>query len=236
MGLIAGIILLSNRIPFRKKIIYVTFCAISILLNARTGLVVFMIAVVIYLFKANSWRAAVVKSILSFAVVALGYVYLVPWLYTAMIGSSNMSIRWTGEGLAEVYRLIGAGAGEMSESNMLSDFSHLPENTFELLFGSGHSAYGSYEILKFHSDVGYINLIWEVGIIGTFIVLLGFVYLFYRTFKAVDTKKITILFIAISYFVVLIKGQLIGYNPGTVVTYTVCFSAIYFSNTKEPEL
>lgn len=228
MGLIAGLALLSGHLPTWKKAIYISLAMLSVLLNARTGLIVFLIAIVIYLFRARDRKTGFIKSIFAILAVYLIYTYALPWLMSILRSSQNITIRWAGDGIFDAYQLF-TTRGELNDATFLSDFSHLPTNFFEMMFGSGHNVYGLVSILGFHSDVGYINLLWEFGVFGSFIVLLNLILLFYKSYRVSDSiTKYSVIFLAISYFIVMIKAILIGYNPGVVVTYIVCFALIFF--------
>ncbi len=66
MGLIAGIVLLSDEIKGIKKIVLQILCLISAALNARTGLVIYAISVIVFIFKSDNIRKSIIKGILVF--------------------------------------------------------------------------------------------------------------------------------------------------------------------------
>ena len=76
MGLIAGAVLLANNKVFWKKVIVFLFCSISVLLNARTGIVVIAIAIIAYLFQSNTIKHFFIKGIMAIGVIFIiwGYV------------------------------------------------------------------------------------------------------------------------------------------------------------------
>ena len=116
----------------------------------------------------------------------------------------------------------------MSDAAVLSSFSYCPDSIFTMLFGSGHNVYGISQIIGFHSDVGFINYLWEFGIFGTLIMFIALAKVYVKGFKiTVGSDKFLIIFLMISYVIVLFKAILIGYNPGVVVNYLLCFSMIY---------
>ena len=228
MALIAGIVLLSNKFPLWKKAVYITLAMISVVLNARTGLVVFFIALVIYLFQASNRENAVLKGMVAIPVIAILVLAMIPSLVIYFQQSNNTTISWVANAIAEIYRVIFSQKA-VNEATFLSDFSHIPTSVFGFLFGAGHNVYGISEQLGFHSDIGYINLLWQFGVIGSLFVFMNIIGMFKKASHAHNVMgKYTILFLLLSYFVVMIKAILIGYNPGVVITYLVCFASIYF--------
>ena len=72
-------------------------------------------------------------------------------------------------------------------------------------------------------------MLWQFGVIGSLFVFMNIIGMFKKASHAHNVMgKYTILFLLLSYFVVMIKAILIVYNPGVVITYLVCFASIYF--------
>lgn len=232
MGLIAGTVLLSGDISKRKKIIYVALSFLATLLNARSGVVIFAIAAAISLMKTRKIKYLIPKTVMAAVIVVAMLLKLVPVILEWLKNSTNLTLEWMGIGLSEAYGIL-LGKRNVQNTAILSKANDLPGHLLELLFGTGHNVYGVTEITGFHTDNGYVNLLWEFGVIGSVCILLFFIYFYYRAFSSVKLeKKFLVIFLALAYFIMMIKAVLIGYNPGTVVHYFVLFSMIYFREKK----
>ena len=228
MGLIAGAVLLANNKVFWKKVIVFLFCSISVLLNARTGIVVIALAIIAYLFQSNTIKHFFIKGIMAIGVIFIIWGYVLPLFEQFLLSSSSQNMRWIGAGIHEMTNLI-KGSSTINDVNFLSSFHHLPDSALTWLFGSGHNVYGIYQDIGFHSDVGYINYLWEFGVIGTIVLVYGIYRLYSSAYKlAAGKEKFVVLFLAVSYIVVLFKAILIGYNPGVVVNYIMLYAIIYY--------
>lgn len=236
MGLLGGITLF-----YRKKTVLfraVTFALIcfSVLVNARTGIVILGIAILIeFAITAKGALQAVIRIAGTIIAVYLAVNYLIPVVLDYGLRSENVTFNWAAKGIEEFYlTLFSSGNRSLSGKTFVSHLNIFPSNFITLIFGSGHTIYDTASTLGFRTDVGFINAIWAYGILGTAIYEIAFAYLFYKAFKGSDVviKKI-ILLLAISYYVLQVKAILIGYNPGVMVTYFIVFATMYFNNHSE---
>lgn len=230
IGLIAGVALLGNGSK-RDKLVTIGLCFISGVLNARTSIVVFAIALFAFLvFKDN--RTVALRLVIAFILIIILYKYFLPQFVVKLYGIDSNNARWIASGIDEVLSLVST-RDRIDNVSFLSDLSHLPSNMFIWLFGTGHNVYGLSSIIGFHSDSGYINSIWEFGLIGTIILFYGLYMIARKAFFKNRTYSSIVIFISISYLIVTLKCILIGCNPGTIVAYIVLFSIIYFGNNNE---
>ena len=234
MGLIAGYILLFKWKPGMKRYLIIALGLIlfTIAVNARTGIIVFLIALGVKVTYGKSLKQLLLKVIPAIVFSYLILIY-VPHLLQVGVQSDNVTIRWISSSFADIFDLI-SGTGEsvdsVEELGFLSAFVKLPSNDFEYLFGSGHYVYDTHKTLGFRTDIGYFNMLWEFGLIGT-IILLGVMFIFmmrpFTMTNDVSIKRIT-LFNTVSYFLLLMKAILIGFNPGVFINYLVTFSIYYY--------
>lgn len=233
MALIAGTSLLISKNNHFRSICSIMLMGFCILVNARTGIVVFLLAIMLYILKTNSVVKAIIKIVFAGASVVLIYHFILPTVLLWGIRSSNSTIKWITSDFYDMYYRTESSA-RIADSYFISNVVKLPENIFELCFGSGHSVYGTKLILGFATDIGYINLVWAYGILGTSFFLISMYSIMYNTYKSCKTNdmKLIALFNLIAYFLVLVKGILLGYNPGTMIMYLMIFSINYY-NRKE---
>ena len=181
------------------------------------------------LFKAKNNRFLIFRFAIAIISLLIIYNYAIPYILDIMITSKNINIAWVGKGLSELLNVIQNNDNNLENASFLSDITHFPNDLLDLLIGTGHTAYRLKDILGFHSDIGYVNLIWEFGIVGS----VAYFWLTLRLYNSANKasagkERLLILFMLSSFFVVLFKGILIGYNPGVVVNYLMVFSMIYF--------
>lgn len=236
MGLIAGFVLLKSNYKTLSKIICLIIIGFSILVNARTGIIVMIVAFAMLSFKANSPLRASIKVLIYGIIAILLYIYILPSIISAALKSNNITLNWIAYSINQIYESMNnqGSVDSISQYSFLSDFIALPDNSFEFLFGSGHTMYGTANSLGMATDVGYINLFWTYGIIGGCLILLVYFFVFYKAYRISRLKqhKLTIIFVAICYYLVLLKAILLGYNPGTAVMYLCICSILYYKNNQ----
>lgn len=237
MGLLAGYLLLQkwekNKIWTFSALVLMLF-AISV--NARTGLVIFAIAIVLKIMQGENKVKQIGKIIVAIPIAYLGIFRLLPELFRLGVNSTNVTVKWVAVDMQELYTtlLYGKSTGaSLSDASFFSHFGNLPKNPFEFILGSGHSIYDTSAQLGFRTDIGYINLWWEFGLLGLIILLaVLFVWMSKPLLFVKDTNIRSILILNIvSYFIVLFKAILIGYNPGVFVNYLCVFAIYYYYDT-----
>ena len=145
--------------------------------------------------------------------------------------SSNYTINWISMAFYQISNLLADNNASSSEDlSFISYIVELPSNGFEYIFGTGHWIYDTRRELGFRTDIGWYNLLWEFGVVGTFVVMSVLTFFMLKPFfisEDISVKRIA-LFNTISYYVVLIKAILLGSNPGTFVIYYSTFCIYYF--------
>ena len=206
-------------------------------MNARTGIIVFALALVVYMLKTNKIEIGILKIACTIAVLSIIYIYILPLIINYGMNSDSYTIRWIVDPINEIYGII-SGKTTVTDLESLTFLSHIidfPVNGFELIFGSGHSVYGTSSTLGFSTDIGYYNMVWTYGLVGTLLWYSLMIYLFVKAYQVSKNPnyKALCIFCAISYFVVQFKANLLGYNPGTFVTYFTVFVLIYYGKHLE---
>ena len=231
IGLIAG----TRMIIGGKSLLYNVACIALLIfctfVNSRTGLAIIIIGFGFSVFKANTSAKFIVK--LFAAVVFCSFVFfsLLPIFFDYALSSQNETLRWVASDFSIIYQ--GLLGNQLSEPvDFISARIGPPDNAFEFLFGSGHSVYGTRSVLGFATDIGYINLWWMYGIVGIsvlFIRILGFFRKGYL-YACRPEEKMIIIFLLTTYFMMLEKANMLGYNPGTCVVYLLLFSILHYQN------
>lgn len=239
MGLLAGYLILSkwdkNKVP---KVIALVLMIFAIVVNARTGLIILAISIILKVLQGENTAIQLGKIILAIPIAYLGIFKLAPKILEFGMASANITIKWVATDMQELYmtllygRAIGAS---LSDASFFSSFDNIPKNVIEFIFGSGHSIYDTHSQLGFRTDVGYINLWWEFGLLGMGILLLVIFIWMAKPLKYIKDKCIRSMLMLniLSYFIVLFKAILIGYNPGVFVNYLCTFAIYYYEFGRE---
>ena len=221
MGLTAGICILRNNKTY-MSFISLLLCLFSSVLNSRTGILIFIIAIGIKLLWYMKNHRASFKIRYLFVVILL---VAISYLAVDKELISTQSINWIIGGFSSVFNFIthkntGYVLGSMKNSLFSKSFWELPPSIIERFFGTGHSCFGTYRINGYASDVGYVNYIWIIGYIGLGLLLVLLLHLFIKKYKQTneEDKKYIIIFLMISFFVMFVKGNIITYSAGTFIT------------------
>lgn len=221
MGLVVGLCILSKKIN-KLEIITIILCTFSVILNSRTGLAIILISVVMKLFSIVYGKKLKinVKTILY-----LSILILVVYVFISSGYISDLTLSWIMGGFESILDFVfrrnsNYTLGSMKNSMFTKDFWTLPNEFLAKLFGTGHSCFGTYKINGIASDVGYVNYIWVIGILGTCVLMFFIAFLFINKIKntCCRSEKIDLLFLMISFYFMFIKGNIITYSAGTFIT------------------
>lgn len=238
VGLMAVLpVILSFR---TQKIRYLFFTPCLLFLtfiNARTGLFIFAIGFVcvIPMFFMMSK-----KSQFKFFITFLGLILLLGLLLGVVYVLNRTAFVTSLTDILSIFKFIFKGerrAHGYDTASVLFDPIgwYLPANWVSLLFGTGHTIFS---VSGFqNSDVGYINDLWLVGIIGTLILYSTFILLFYKIWKCSKDllNKTVALMLLTSLMLFQIKGRAIMANTGLLLTLTLAMAFIYLEYQKELE-
>ena len=193
------------------------------ILNARTGLVIYAIGIIVWTISLMvNGKLNIAKIFLTIPAIIIG-LFASYWIVNAY---SPGTIEWIKTDISSFFddNTIGTASAINSE-----EFWTFPTGS-DLIIGTGHniSAYSEYRVSgDVYSDNGYVNEIWKVGIIGLIIYLVLNFYILRIPFKyEKGIMKSLYVFFGLSIIVFLVKGSLMGYNPGNVIIYTLFLFAV----------
>lgn len=191
-------------VRFKKSkwyLLFIPFVALSVLINARVGLVVLVILLTYY-FMANFSLKIVSAFFVLFAVSS--------FLFGSFVNKSSFLFEWLSQGFLEVTDLIfGTNkAGYSTKDVLLNEMWVLPRNEMEWLIGRGYNIFIQG---RETSDIGFLIHLNYGGILYIFLVFLLFYFLF-KEFRKINTYIFSLILI----FVMLLcyaKGVFM-YNSG----------------------
>ena len=230
MGLLAGISLFYGVLHEKRFLFYSVLIAIAGTIDSRTTALIYLISVfVIFIYsvcflkiKLLVWCGILVIGVSGAAGIIMGFLENV----------NNATYVWIMGAFESIKQLFFSGKSTGTfEILFSSSFWKLP-NYFQFVFGTGHSLYQAEGYL--HSDVGYINDLWFVGIIGIVFVYGNFFMLIRESYVSYSDilVKMSCIFIGSSFLVFNIKGCAIGYNPGMAVMLSLLFLTAFLSRDK----
>lgn len=233
IAIIAGISFFYGVTRKRRYVIYSMVIAVAALLNARTGVVIYLVAVafsLIYLIGTSHLKSV------GKAIIAIIILYIFVQLVLSLISRNAATNGWLSKALTDVQNFFNKSTSgvQSAENNEIAKlfskrYWQFPSNPIRAVFGTGHSLYetgGAYA----HSDVGYINDIWFIGLLG-----ITFMYgmIVRRSVNIVRFSnnmvcRFAAIYILIAFFIFNIKGAAIGYNPGAASIFLLLFGMSYF--------
>lgn len=229
-GILAALPLFYGILTNKYK--YFTFALFLLLVplfNSRTGLIIFFIGVScvfpFVVFQTNFKRLfkAIFVFLIMYIVILISFSFLVE--------SFPNTFGWVESGINDV---LGFLKGEMGDDSLSvitsSEKWHMPESIW-ILTGTGHNVYGARGY--YHSDVGYVNDIWLVGILGLTLLYLPIITLFIKALKEIKILKARalIVFLMASFFVTNIKTIVLNYNVGTSIVFLITLFMIFNRNS-----
>ena len=205
---------------------YLYGAAISLVavINARTSAVLIPACLIFILFANKN-----IKNVFSYRlkIILLG-LFVVIGGVVLMNVSTESQLEWLMSGYEDTSSLM-EGERTGVYNSILSKFIFFPSKISEILFGTGLSPAQAVHI---NSDMGYIQNIWNFGIIGSLLLYAFYITLFRSAWKqliGIDSILIkTILFMVAIY---MIKLTCLGYSMAALIFVPMCFYAISIPNS-----
>lgn len=199
-GIVQGLILSICLFSIRKNKAYIVpiiFLFISILFNARIGLV----SVVISIFLLIISRRLKIINLLTLSVIIVLGIWI--FSYSSFAVQNETSLKWAFSIFTNTENFIKGTDNTSAYHELFSNMLFLPENINDLLFGNGKKVFAS-NIRQ--SDVGYIIQIFRGGIVYLSIMFFFLWVMFIRNLNTSSDKLLPILFI-LTILIANIKGN-----------------------------
>lgn len=221
-----------------KKGLYLLLSPILLIvpaLNARSGLIMFALGLIVYYIYMVMKREIKFGAVLKYFVIIM--IIVAMGIYLINIWSPD-TLTWIAKDFKSFILSEDTNNEGTADQLFSKEFWQLPP-TIGIIIGTGHniSGYSEYAVEGIeHSDVGYVNELWKTGIIGSFLLYYFIHYLIKNAVQNSNSNKYKGMFIffEIAVFVFMIKATIFTYNPGNVIIYTLALMAIY-TNYKSKE-
>jgi hypothetical protein len=161
-GTLAIVALIYSILKSYKYLVYIPFLLIAILLNGRTGLLIFvlgsLVALLLLFLRGKSWVKLINYCILTILIIITG-------LYSIKHLAPN-TFNWIMSGFDDTINLFLNDQLEGNYEALLSTMLYWPEG-LSTLWGEGHRVFGNIGISFgfVPSDIGYVNDMFMGGII-----------------------------------------------------------------------
>lgn len=208
---------ISSSITSKIKYFILTiFLLLSVILNARIGLLPILIWIILspfyYTYRRN------IKLLFSLIII---FVLIIPYLTIKLnILKSDLFFR-VYQGYEEILQLINGNV--IGTFEVLYDMWFFPNNILDLFFGQGINVVSAYPK---NSDIGLIQDIYMYGCIPTFFLIFFLIY-FFKPLSTLTKKKFGTLFnfiVFLSLLAYYMKGMIFYSNE---VVNTLIFLAIF---------
>lgn len=228
-GVIAGLACILGKRD-KKYFLLSVFLLVVPLLNSRTGLVIYLVAL-LFTFIGIILECDILQIIKVF-IGAFVCVVLAGEFYQFLSVFKPEVVQWVENGMQGFFLVLqGQEAQSGSMSVLMQDsWWKLPDG-IQLFIGSGHTRYEAEGYN--HTDVGYVNDLWFVGIVGMVLLYGSIAHLFYKALKNAKRDRLILVFLMVSFIVFNIKTCAISYYPGTAVIFTIIFWSIYRETKKK---
>ena len=237
-GLIAGLAFIYGVFKEKKYIYYSFLRLIASLVNARTGVIIYFMAIAVVL-VSMLWELDVKKIItimLGVSILIFGGTYLwniLETYYPATVG-------WISEGFGDLISIF----TKQKNVSQTTGFIKVVQSAswWEMpvfprwIIGTGHSRYLANGYA--HTDFGYVNDIWAGGLIGCSVLYGSSVVFTLRQISEMKKKyKILMLYLLLVVFTYNIKSCTFTCSTGlTAYIIIVQYINYYFSNTTASKL
>lgn len=243
MGILATVpLILAYRTHNLKFLIALPFILLTILINARTGLIIFSLAIVLFLplfIRGGSSLLRYRNNIITLGTLAIVIPISVLIIGSLLDSGSSFYERTVSDigSYLEFIRTGGQGSGDYGgQADVLfSDrYWTLPSSSLQVAMGTGLSVYGGDSVFDFTSDGGYVNSIWYMGLIGLITLSFAFFRFTWRVTRHTSYWRVFSTIAILSVLIFQVKGSAFwSANLGISSIFLVLAVCVYESGLEQ---
>lgn len=227
-GLIAGLAFIYGVMKNRKYLFLSFIMLIASLVNARTGVIIYLIAVIMILaYQLVSGNLKKIMSIIS-GIIIFSIVGVLLW--DVLVEYYPATTGWIEEGLGDLSKILTGYKNDKNVTGFVSvvqteSWWELPEFPRYIL-GTGHSRYQAEGYT--HTDFGYVNDIWAGGIIGCIVLYGSIIWFTLKSYRKMDKcYQIIMMYMVVALLAFNVKASAYTCNTG-LVAYVIIVSYINY--------
>ncbi len=179
----------------------IPFSFLVCLINARTGVFIIFVAILLYFLFSGRMVASLFTAVLG----ALTWIYIERIL--GLLGASEATIRWIMSFENQVDMMSSGDVGETTVGFLWNKMLILPKDMQWLLIGNGYSLFGGQmtEYGWLASDIGFVN---QLSFGGLFYAIPMY-YMVYKVCKVLflHKQKLLSIFIMLAFLIINFKGK-----------------------------
>lgn len=227
-----GIMVISWALKEKKIYIILSLLfAAAASVNARSSFFIYCVGFIIMLLTPQKR----INTYWLFKLVVFSFVFafFVSYVFSWIIGdSASEQLVWMASAITEVQSLF-TGKSEGYFDALLNSFIIFPEG-IDLLFGT---AMPPHMAINQNSDIGYIQNIWQYGIIGSILLYIFYIRLFKIAINSLHWPyKIMMRSMLVMVIMYLVKLTCFGYSQASVIFGPLCFLSAYYSHYEKEKL
>lgn len=222
---VLGIMSLAQALKGKKYYYIVSLAfAIAASINARSAFIIYIAGFMVMILapKDGKIRAGMImRATILLSIIFVGVYFLFSWI---LKDTSSEQLLWLASAITETQSLSG-GQSEGFYDALFNRFIFFPDG-LSLIFGTGMPPHLA---INKNSDMGYIQNIWQFGIVGSIMIYAFYIKLFRNAIKKLEWPDKTMLkTILIMMAIYLVKLTCFGYSQASVIFGPLCFLAIYY--------
>ena len=145
---------------------------------------------------------------------ALLFIVLAIIIIPIVFKEETENVKWMLEGLNELSTYAETGERTGIVETATTDFIFFPDNFFNIVFGCGDNPY---RMINRQSDMGYIQMIWTLGIVGSLILYTVHLKFFLLVKRKAGRFGFLIFINIVMFLLYQLKLHSIGYAPPTLI-------------------
>lgn len=208
-----------------KKLFYIVSMAFAIAagVNARSAFIIYLVGIILIILspKGKVRLDWLIRVVIYLTIGIIGIYYLFAWIVS---DTSSEQLIWLASAITESQSFSG-GESEGYYDALINNFIVFPEG-LSLIFGTGMPPHLA---INHNSDVGYIQNIWQYGIIGSALLYAFYINMFRMAIRRVNwPDSIMLRTILIMIGIYLVKLTCFGYSQASLIFGPICMLATYY--------
>lgn len=220
IGLICVLGILYDKYSKWMKFL-IPFALVAMFINARTGVIITLVGVLIYLLKSGSFFTSIVLA----SICVIAYVYIEP-LLSIVLGVDERTLEWAMGFVNDTGSYVQGDTSSGALNLLLHEMIHFPSDFGGWIFGEGVSLFHGYMFQGcfINSDIGFINQLFYGGIFFC-VLLYSLIYYMIRRLMKMNQKSLTLFFFLV-FLIVNFKSSLFMRSYTLGAMFLVYFSIV----------
>ena len=203
----------------------IPFALIACVVNARTGVIVALVGILLYFVFSRNTKGFIVASVVGI----LGYIYIFDILGLFLGGDT---IEWVGVFLDQMEEMASGDTSEGGLDYFTQDMAISPDSVLGWIFGEGVSTFGGISIRGkyYFSDMGFVNQLFFGGIIYCSMLYILILMIFIKLIKM--HQRPFAYFMLAAFLIINFKGSFLFATPGFTLVLLFYYAVSVLGSTQ----